>query len=252
VVALISYYFRQVLLDLESFIFSYFIIPFFTQEEIMLQVNTKQARFNMVEQQIRPWDVLNQQVLDLISELPRENFVPTAYRNLAFADINIPLAHDQEMMSPKLEGRMVQTLQLTPKDSVLEIGTGSGYLTALLAKSAKHVDSVDIYEDFVIEANKKLKALNINNISIKTGDGINGWNLDTRYDVIVLTGSVGLLQSHFQEQLNEGGRLLAIVGNEPIMQAHLITRIDGNFYTENLFDTLLPPLLGTHVENFVL
>ena len=218
----------------------------------MLQVNTKQARFNMVEQQIRPWEVLNQQVLDVISELPREDFVPTDYRNLAFADINIPLAHDQEMMSPKLEGRILQTLQLTPNDTVLEIGTGSGYLTALLAKSAKHVDSVDIYEDFVTEATSKLKALNINNISLQTGDGINGWNLSTRYDAIVLTGSVALLKSHFQEQLNEGGRLVAIVGKEPIMQVQLITRIAGNFYTESLFETQLPALLGTPVEKFVL
>ncbi len=217
----------------------------------MLQVDTKQARFNMVEQQVRPWDVLDPQVLNLISEVPREDFVPTAYRNLAFADINIPLAHDQEMMSPKLEGRIVQSLRLTPKDSVLEIGTGSGYMTALLAKSAKHVDSVDIYEDFVTEVASKLNALNIHNVSIKTGDAINGWNLSTRYDAIVLTGSVTLLKPHFQEQLNEGGRLLAIVGDEPIMQAHLITRIAGDFYTEALFETLLPPLLGTPEGHFV-
>ncbi len=218
----------------------------------MLQVDSKQARFNMVEQQIRPWEVLNQQVLDLISEVPREDFVPTAYRNLAFADINIPLAHDQEMMSPKLEGRILQALQLTPKDSVLEIGTGSGYFTALLAKSAKHVDSVDIYDDFITEARSKLNALNINNVSLKTGDAINGWNLGRRYDVIVLTGSVPELKPHFQEQLNEAGRLFAIVGDEPIMHAHLITRIAGHFYTESLFETLLPPLLGALEENFVL
>jgi protein-L-isoaspartate(D-aspartate) O-methyltransferase len=218
----------------------------------MLQVNIKQARFNMVEQQVRPWDVLNQQVLDLISELPREDFVPTAYRNLAFADINIPLAHDQEMMSPKLEGRMLQSLRLTLEDSVLEIGTGSGYFTALLAKSAKYVDSVDIYDDFVTEATSKLKAFNINNISIQTGDGINGWNLSKRYDAIVLTGSVTSLKPLFQEQLNEGGRLLAIVGNEPIMQAYLITRIAGHFYKENLFETLVPPLLGAQKEYFTL
>lgn len=217
----------------------------------MLQVDTKQARFNMVEQQVRPWEVLDPQVLDLISEVPREDFVPMAYRNLAFADINIPLAHDQEMMSPKLEGRILQALQLTPKDSVLEIGTGSGYMTALLAKSAKHVDSVDIYEDFVTEARSKLNALNIHNVSIKTGDAINGWNLGTRYDAIVLTGSVSVLKPHFQEQLNEGGRLFAIVGDEPIMQAHLITRIAGDFYKEVLFETLLPPLLGTPEDHFV-
>jgi protein-L-isoaspartate(D-aspartate) O-methyltransferase len=218
----------------------------------MLQVNAKQARFNMVEQQVRPWEVLDQRTLDLISEVPREDFVPMAYRNLAFADFNIPLAHDQEMMPPKLEGRILQALQLTPKDSVLEIGTGSGYLTALLAKSAKHVDSVDIYEDFVTEATSKLNALNLHNVSLKIGDAINGWNLSTHYDAIVLTGSVPVLKPHFQEQLNEGGRLFAIIGDEPIMHAHLITRIAGSFYTENLFETLLPPLLGAQVDNFVL
>ncbi|OAD21997.1 Protein-L-isoaspartate(D-aspartate) O-methyltransferase, partial [Candidatus Thiomargarita nelsonii] len=134
----------------------------------MLQVNIESARFNMIEQQIRPWEVLEQRILDLISDVPREDFVPMAYRNLAFADINIPLAHDQTMMSPKLEGRLLQTLNISAKDTVLEIGTGSGYLTALLAKLAKHVDSVDIFDDFIKEATTKLKAFH--NISLYTGD----------------------------------------------------------------------------------
>ncbi len=210
----------------------------------MLQVNVEKARFNMINQQIRPWEVLDQRVLNLMSGVPRENFVPTAYHNLAFADINIPLAHDQVMMDPKTEGRLLQSLMLTPRDTVLEIGTGSGYLTALLAKSAKHVESVDIFEDFVKEAATKLSKLNINNVSLNTGDAVNGWNTDTHYDAIVLTGSVPLLAPHFLGQLNEGGRLFAIVSDAPAMQAQLISHVGGYFYTEVLFETSLPPLLG--------
>lgn len=212
----------------------------------MSQLNIEQARFNMIEQQIRPWDVLNQRVLNLMSEVPREAFVPNTYHDFAFTDTNIPLANNQEMMSPKLEGRLLQALMLQPSDTVLEIGTGSGYLTALLAKSAKHVDSVDIFDDFIQSASDKLKALNINNVSLNLGDGINGWNLDNHYDVIVLTGSVHELKPHFQEQLNEGGCLFAIVGEEPVMHAQLLNRVTENhFDTTDLFETSLPPLLGT-------
>jgi protein-L-isoaspartate(D-aspartate) O-methyltransferase len=208
----------------------------------MLHVNFETARYNMIEQQIRPWEILDQRILDLISDVPREDFVPKAYRNLAFVDTNTPLAHEQTMMSPKLEGRLLQALNLTQKETVLEIGTGSGYLTALLAKLAKHVDSVDIVDEFVKEAATKLNAFQ--NISLNTGDAINGWNSDTRYDVIVLTGSVPLLNPHFQAQLKDGGRLFAIVGEEPVMQAHLISRFADDFYTDILFETSLPPLLG--------
>ena len=207
-------------------------------------MNIEQARFNMIEQQIRPWEVLDQQVLDLMSQVPREKFVPETYRHLAFTDTSIPLAHDQVMMSPKLEGRLLQALMLHPKDTVLEIGTGSGYLTALLAKSARHVDSVDIFEDLVNTADTQLNALNINNFSLNVGDAVNGWQTDTRYDVIVLTGSVPVLNPQLKEQLNEGGCLFAIVGEEPLMQAYLINRIsEDEFDTEVLFETSLPPLV---------
>jgi protein-L-isoaspartate(D-aspartate) O-methyltransferase len=218
----------------------------------MVQLNIEQARFNMIEQQIRPWDVLDQQVLDVISTIPREEFVPQAYRNIAFTDINIPLAHDQVMMSPKLEGRVLQTLMLHPRDTVLEIGTGSGYFTALLAKSARHVDSVDLFEDFSRGALGNLNAFNINNVSLNIGDVFQGWNTDARYDVIVFTGSVPKLQPHFQEQLNEGGCLFAIVGEEPIMQARLISRLtEDQFETQDLFETSLPPLLGVPEPDFI-
>ncbi|RKZ39664.1 MAG: protein-L-isoaspartate O-methyltransferase [Gammaproteobacteria bacterium] len=217
-------------------------------------MNIEQARFNMIEQQIRPWEVLDQQVLDLISNVPREEFVPSAYRHFAFTDTSIPIAHDQVMMFPKIEGRLLQALMLHSNDTVLEIGTGSGYLTALLAKSARHVDSVDIFEDLVKGAVTQLKALNINNVSLNIGDASKGWNTDTRYDVIVLTGSVPVLKSHFLEQLHCGGCLFAIVGKEPAMQALLINRIGENeFDTEVLFETSLPPLVGvSEPERFVL
>lgn len=220
----------------------------------MPQLNIEQARFNMIEQQIRTWDVLDQQVLDLLSAVPREAFVPIAYRNLAFADISIPLAHEQVMMTPKIEGRLIQALMLNKNDTVLEIGTGSGYLTALLAKLAKHVDSVDIYQDFTQQVEKKLKVQNIHNVSLQTGDAIKGWNMYTRYNVIVLTGSVPVLESHFLSQLSEGGCLFAIVGDEPIMQAQLIKRIsEHEFDSEDLFEASLPPLLGApEPERFIL
>ena len=213
-------------------------------------MNIEQARFNMIEQQIRPWEVLEQRVLSLMAEVPREDFVPIAYRQLAFADINIPLAHDQVMMSPKLEGRLLQSLMLTPQDTVLEIGTGSGYLTALLSKLVTHVDSVDIFADVIATAQEKLDALNINNVSLHVADAIKGWNTDIKYDVIVLTGSVPLLESQFDQQLKKGGCLFAIVGNAPIMQAQLINRIDSNnLNTEVLFETSIPPLIGASNPN---
>jgi protein-L-isoaspartate(D-aspartate) O-methyltransferase len=220
----------------------------------MSPFNFEQARFNMIEQQIRPWDVLDQRTLDLIASVPREQFVPEDYRKLAFADINIPLAQGQVMMSPKVEARLLQVLRLNPNDSVLEIGTGSGYLTALLAKSAKHVDSVDIFPEFIQTAAVKLKALNINNVTLQVGDAINGWNTDVDYDVIVLTGSVPVLKPHFQDQLIEGGCLFAIIGEEPIMQAQLMTRINQTKTNrELLFETVLPPLLGAaSSQRFVL
>jgi len=208
-------------------------------------MNIEQARFNMIEQQIRPWEVIDQRILNLMHEVPREEFVPLAYRKLAFADTNIPLGHEQVMMAPKLEGRILQSLMLTPKDRVLEIGTGSGYFTALLAKLAEHVDSVDIFPDIIATAQERLDALNIHNVSLHVGDAIKGWNSDTKYDVIVITGSVPCVESHFQKQLNDGGCLFAIVGNAPLMQAQLTNCIDANnLDTETLFETSLPSLVG--------
>lgn len=208
-------------------------------------MNVAQARFNMIQQQIRPWEVLDERVLDLMQGLPRENFVPATYQNLAFADISIALAHDQVMMAPKVEGRLLQALQVKATDTVLEIGTGSGFVTALLAKCAKQVYTVDIYEDFVKAAQGKLAALNLNNVQFGTGDAIEGWKALPRYDVIAITGSVPVLKTHFQEQLNIGGRLFVVVGEDPVMEALLITRIsEQQWTTESLFETSLPALIG--------
>src|SRR3569832_54463 len=188
-------------------------------------MNLAEARHNMIEQQIRPWDVLDQRVLELVANLPREDFVPSAYLSLAYADINIPLEHGQSMMAPKVEARMIQALNLQPRDIVLEIGTGSGYVPALLAKSAKHVYSVDIFADFAERARLKLAGHGITNVTLETGDAATGWERDQPYDVIAVTGSLPLLPDSLRRQLKVGGRLFVVTGDAPVMSAQLITRV---------------------------
>lgn len=219
-----------------------------------IELDLERARFNMVEQQVRPWEVLDQQVLDLMYQVPREKFVPQDYYKLAFADFNIPLAHHQVMMSPKMEGRLLQALALNPNDKVLEIGTGSGYLTALLAKSAKYVNSVDMFEDLVTAAKAKLDALGITNVLLEIGDAANGWNTQEQYDVIVFTGSLRKLPPHVKEQVREGGCVFAVIGEEPVMQAQVMNHVnEEEWHTEELFETWLPPLIGLSVaRHFVL
>lgn len=208
-------------------------------------MNFDQARLNMIEQQIRTWEVLDQDVLNLIAVVHREDFVPNQYRQLAFADTNIPLAHNEVTMTPKVEARLLQAVAVTPGDNVLEIGTGCAYMTALLAKSARRVTSVDIYPDFTLEARDKLGGLFLDNVVLETGDAINGWPQSAPYDVIVVTGSVPVLEPHFQQQLTTGGRLFVITGVSPVMEAYLITRLgDDEWATEALFETDLPPLIG--------
>ena len=211
----------------------------------MNQTEIEQARFNMIEQQIRTWDVLDQRVLDVMNSIPREQFVPENCRALAFADTNIPLGHEQVMMAPKLEGRLLQALAIKPDDSVLEIGTGSGYLTACLAALAQHVTSIDIMADFTAAAGAKLDELTINNVTLETADAAEGIAGDKRYDAIAVTGSVPLLQQQFQKNLSIGGRLFIITGSLPIMEANLITRVDeNNWSSECLLETCIPPLLN--------
>ena len=206
-------------------------------------MNIEQARYNMVEQQIRPWDVLDQRVLDLLLELRREEFVPQNYRALAFVDMEIPLGHGEVMLSPKLEARILQEVAIKQTDRILEVGTGSGYLTALLARLGAHVYSVDIVPEFVSEASQKLAAQGISNVTLEVGDAARGWNRHSPYDVVVLTGSEPVLSEEFERSLAPGGRLFAIVGDPPIMEAQLVTCVaEGVFTTVTLFETMLAPL----------
>jgi protein-L-isoaspartate(D-aspartate) O-methyltransferase len=209
----------------------------------MSQVNIEQARLNMIEQQIRPWEVLDQQVLDAIREIPREKFVPEAWRNLAFADFSIPLEHGQLMMPPRIEARLLQAVAVKPFETVLEVGTGSGYLSALLARFAKHVYSVDLHQDFITAAAARLAALGITNATLEQGDAADGWDAHGPYDVIVLTGSAPHLPEAFRDSLRPHGRLFAIIGEPPVMEARLRERGDHDGWsTETLFETDAPTL----------
>ena len=221
------------------------------------QTDIERARFNMIEQQIRPWDVLDQNVLDLLFDLRREDFVLPQYRNLAFVDMEIPLSANagpgERMLPPKLEARMLQELTVKPTDRVLEIGTGSGYMTALLACRAAHVVSVEIVPEFSAQAAARLTAHEIRNVTLEIGDGARGWSRNAPYDVIVLTGSTPLLDEIFQAHLAPGGRLLAIVGEAPVMTAQLVTgEAPGAFRTAGLFETCVASLRNApQPERFV-
>ena len=207
------------------------------------QTDFEQARFNMIEQQVRTWEVLDQRVLDTMNRIPRENFVPEQYRSLAFVDTEIPIGNDQVMMAPKVEGRLLQALNITPQDSILEIGTGSGYLTACLASLGKHVTSIDIVPDFTTAATARLAEQGISNTRLETADVANGISSNEQYDVIAVTGSLPLLQKQFHESLKIGGRLFVITGKLPIMEALLITRVnENNWSQESLFETCIAPL----------
>ncbi|MBT9566978.1 MAG: protein-L-isoaspartate O-methyltransferase [Thiobacillus sp.] len=216
-------------------------------------MNIEQARYNMVEQQIRPWDVLDQDVLDLLFKIRREDFVPEAHRALAFVDMEIPLGHGQSMWTPKLEARVIQELAIRPTDRVLEIGTGSGYLTALLAANAAEVVSIDIVPDFTATATQTLRAHGIHNVTLHSGDASRDWPDDAGFDVIVLTGSTPLLSDALRPRLRVGGRLFAVVGEAPVMQAQLITcTAPGATRSVVLFETCVAALLNApHPAIFV-
>jgi protein-L-isoaspartate(D-aspartate) O-methyltransferase len=207
-------------------------------------MNIEQARYNMVEQQIRTWDVLNPRILELVAGAPREDYLPPAYRNLAFVDMNIPLAHSQVMMQPKIEARLLQELEIKPSEKVLEVGTGTGYLTSLLAALGKHVHSVEFHADLSHGALEQLARHNHKNVTLEVGDAANGWNRHAPYDVIVLTGSVAVLPDAFKEQLTTGGRLFAIVGNPPIMEAIMVRKTASGYAETSLFETHMPPLVN--------
>jgi protein-L-isoaspartate(D-aspartate) O-methyltransferase len=204
----------------------------------MMAFDTERARFNMVEQQIRPWDVLDKRVLDTLLKIPREHFVPTEQRAFAFSDTALPLGHGETMLPPVVEGRILQSLAVEPNERVLEIGTGSGFFTACLANLGHSVHSVDIYPDFTQAAAGKLAALGIERVVLEAGDAINGWASNERFDVIVLTGAVQHTPESYRQQLNVGGRLFAIVGSEQNMSGILVTRRSNDqFDTQNLFET---------------
>ena len=202
----------------------------------------EQARFNMVEQQVRTWEVLNQKVLDLLFAVRREDFVPPAYRALAFADLEIPLGDGERMWTPKMEARVLQELELKGSESVLEIGTGSGYLTALLARLAGEIVSVEINPRLLVEGRAHLASAGVRNARLQGGDGARGWGAET-YDAIVLTGSTPVLPDAWLKQLKPNGRLFAVLGDPPAMTARL-TRwtAPGAIVHEDLFETVIAPL----------
>ncbi len=203
----------------------------------------EQARFNMIEQQIRPCEVLEGRILELLKHVHREQFVPRGMREMAFMDMEIPLGYGASMWKPKLEARTVQELHLTRTDRVLEVGTGSGYLTALLSALAEHVTSVEIVPQLSAAAKQNLSATHHDNITLETGDASHGWGTGASYDVIVLTGSTPVLPAAFQNSLKVGGRLFAIVGDAPAMEARLITRVaPDTCETVNIMETSVAPL----------
>ncbi len=213
-------------------------------------MNIEQARFNMIEQQIRPWDVLDPQVLDLLFVVKREDFVPAAYRNLAFADMEIPIGSGQAMLAPKIEAKMLQELGIKKTDKVLEIGTGSGYMAALLAARAEHVVTVEIRPEIAATAKENLARAGVSNVSIEVGNGINGWSQRGPYDAIVVSGSVPNVSPSLLKQLRVGGRLAVITGEAPVMEAQLITcTAEGTYNTVNLFETVVPVLDGADAKD---
>jgi len=214
----------------------------------MPELDFERARFNMVEQQIRTWEVLNDRVLNVLREVPRERFVPERYRKLAFADLRIPLPKGQYMLEPKIEARILQAVDPQKTEQVLHIGTGSGYLTACLARMAAHVTSVDIHPELTEMARANLAAVSIDNVTLKTGDAAQGWDDGRRYDVIVVGASLPELHRGFHESLNVGGRLFVIVGTPPVMEALLITRLAEDQWVQvSLFETNTPPLINAPV-----
>lgn len=217
--------------------------------------DVEQARFNMIEQQIRPWDVNDEAVLSAMARLPRERFVPTEHRGLAFSDLEVPLViHGvdtlQTMLTPKLEARLAQALQLTSNDCVLEIGTGSGFQAALLASLTRQVTSIEIDPRLVAFAKNNLSQAQINGVTIETGDGSQGWGT-TEFDAILVTGSLPAIPDPMKYQLRVGGRLVAVIGQGHVMTVVRVTRMTAaSFETETLFETVIKPLSGPKVSRF--
>jgi protein-L-isoaspartate(D-aspartate) O-methyltransferase len=213
-------------------------------------MNIEQARFNMIEQQIRPWNVLDQDVLDLLHVVKREQFVPAAYQNLAFADVEIPLPGGDAMLAPKFEARILQEVGVKKHETVLEIGTGSGYMAALLAHRAAKVTTVEINPETAELAKKNLANAGIHNVTVEVGNGAQGWEKGAPYDVIVISGALEVLPEAFLKQVKVGGRIAAIIGQAPVMEASVITRTGENTYsTIKVFETNVRYLAGAPVPS---
>ncbi|RQP42316.1 protein-L-isoaspartate O-methyltransferase family protein [Burkholderia ubonensis] len=208
-------------------------------------MNIEQARFNMIEQQIRPWDVLDLEVLGLLSIVKRENFVPAAYRDLAFADLELPLPGGHKMLFPRVEARVLQELAVKKHENVLLIGAGSGYLAALFAARAQHVTAVDIDPAIAKLAEDNLRNNGVTNAEVALGDGSRGWPAKAPYDVICVAGGLPVVPQEMLEQLKTGGRLSAFVGGRPVMKAQVITRIDDKQYrVADVFETYVDHLVN--------
>ena len=217
-----------------------------------VKMDMEQARFNMIEQQIRPWEVLDPEVLGLLAAVKREVFVPEALTLLAFADLELPIGHGQTMLPPKIEARILQEVGVRNTDIVLEVGTGSGHMAALLASKAEYVHSVEIDPVLAEIARRNLRHAGVANVSVETGDASQGWSGPSPYDVIVISGSLPELPDVFLQQLKLGGRLAAFIGEAPVMEAQLIIRTaDKAFNTINLFETVVAPLTTRKCQSFV-
>ena len=217
-----------------------------------MTMNVEHARHAMIEQQVRPWDIVDLQVLAAMSAVPRENFVPAAYRDLAFADTALPIGHGETMFKPVLEGRMLQALKLQANDEVLEVGTGSGYITACLASLCRSLVTVDLHADFIAAAKERLAALDLNNVRFEQADAL-AFNPGQQFDAIAVTGAVTDVPPSFLNWLRPGGRLFIIRGQSPVQEAVCLTRTAQGFDTESLFETDIPYLVGAQpVDRFSL
>jgi protein-L-isoaspartate(D-aspartate) O-methyltransferase len=205
-------------------------------------MDTVAARQQMVDQQIRTWEVLDPRVLDVFATVPREAFVPSTYRDLAFADAAIPIVYGQSMLAPKLQGRILQALAVTAKESVLEVGSGTGYLSACLALLSSSTHSIDIYPELTKAAALNVRTVPSANVNFETRDACSAEPLG-EYDVIAVTGSLPVYDSRFERSLRIGGRLFAVVGSAPVMDAILVRRVDqAEWIRESLFETVIDPL----------
>ncbi|MFY8135036.1 MAG: protein-L-isoaspartate O-methyltransferase family protein [Aquimonas sp.] len=217
-----------------------------------MAVDFEQARFAMVEQQVRPWEVLDFRVLDVIGSVKREDFAPARHRKLAYADLALPLEHGEFMLKPVIEGRLLQALDLSPEHEVLEIGTGSGYLTACLARLARAVHSIDVHADFVDRARARLQAAGLANVSLEAADAL-GFQPGRQFDAVAIGGAVAEVPERFLSWVRPGGKLFVIRGRSPVQEAVLYTRAEHGWALESLFETDVPYLHGAEpVQRFAL